>query len=242
MNVNLDTSHTPIGDPLWIDESILVVSKPAGLLTIRDGFRPEIPFLAQMISQQFGPIWVVHRLDRDTSGLVLFARSADVHRHLNRQFQNREVKKVYRAIVHHHPQWEEFRADFPLRVNSDRKHRTIIDPINGKPAVTSLQVIRRFEQNWSLLTAQPHSGYTHQIRAHVAWLGHPIANDPLYRLPKNSPYAPASSPDFDAPLFGIDRLALHASSIEFHHPILSRTIEVTAPDPPDFARALAVLH
>jgi RluA family pseudouridine synthase len=220
---------------------LLAVSKPAGLLTIPDGYNPQLPHLAGLLQAKFGHLWVVHRLDKDTSGVVILARSAEAHRRLNEQFSRRSVQKTYLAIAAGHPAWEVILADFPLRVNGDRAHRTVIDSRRGKPAATDLQVQARYPSGWSLVQAQPHSGYTHQIRAHLAWLGHPIANDPLYAVPRQSP---AYDPNRLArlPLAGLDRLALHAYRVELTHPFSGEPLVFTASQPDDFSTALYQLE
>jgi tRNA pseudouridine32 synthase / 23S rRNA pseudouridine746 synthase len=154
---------------LYTDETLLVVNKPAGLLSIADGYRPDLPHLARLLQAEFGRVWVVHRLDKDTSGVMLFARDAQTHRELNTQFEQRVVQKEYHAILAGMPEWEQIEIDLPLRVNGDRKHRTVIDHQNGKPARTSARVLERLGL-FSLIAAAPHTGYTHQVRAHFAAL------------------------------------------------------------------------
>lgn len=208
---------------IYQDDAILAVHKPAGLLTIQDGYDATLPCLKNILQAEFGDIWTVHRLDKETSGVVLFARSSDAHKNLNIQFDARQVHKTYHALITGHPTWNEVIIDSRLKVNGDRKHRTIVDPENGKPAVTRVTVNVQFLQN-TLVIARPDTGYTHQIRSHLASIGHPIIGDKLYHsLLDNSPAA-------DAP-----RLMLHAFEIEFRHPKTHMLLKFNTPYPGDFA-------
>ena len=212
---------------LFSDEHLLAVNKPAGLPTLPDGYDKSAPCLVNLLTQQVDRVWVVHRLDKDTSGVIVVARSARVHRTLNIAFDSRQVSKVYHAIVIGAPQWDESTIDLPLRPDGDRRHRTVIDRQRGKPAVTRLRVIERFAQ-LTLIEARPETGRTHQIRAHLAALDLPLAGDALY-----------GSKDAPAP---IARTALHAHLIELEHPVTHQPLHVEAPYPPDFAQALLQLR
>src|SRR5512138_2201442 len=99
------------------DEAILVANKPAGLSTLPDGYDSSLPHVKSLLEQQFGRLWIVHRLDKDTSGVLLLARTAQAHRLLNQQFEQHQVLKVYHALVAGSPGWEEKTVDLPLRAN-----------------------------------------------------------------------------------------------------------------------------
>jgi tRNA pseudouridine32 synthase / 23S rRNA pseudouridine746 synthase len=212
---------------LYQDEALLAINKSAGLLTLPDGYNRAAPCLIDLLKQQPGRVWVVHRLDRDTSGVIVFARTADVHRALNIAFDSREVHKVYHAIVIGVPEWDERLIDLPLRPDGDRRHRTVIEAKHGKPAVTRARVLERFARH-TLIEARPETGRTHQIRAHLAALDLPLAGDVLYG-------------DQDAAAL-IQRTALHAHSIEFTHPVTRKSVRLSAPYPEDFTLALAQLR
>ncbi len=215
------------------DEAVLAVNKPAGMLTIRDGYDPALLHLSGWLQERFGRVWTVHRLDKDTSGVILFARSADDHRFLNGQFEDKQVRKVYHALAWGLPEWKETLADFPLRVNGDRRHRTVIDRQRGKPASTALRVQEAYQDFAAcLIEARPGTGYTHQIRAHLTHLGFPLLCDALYGRHDSHPGQPLL----------IQRTALHAAQITFHHPLTREDFTVSAPYPDDFQLALEQLR
>jgi RluA family pseudouridine synthase len=213
---------------LYSDPNLLAVNKPSGLLTIPDGYHPELPCAVRLLQASQGRLWVVHRLDKDTSGVLLFARNAPTHKILNEQFQNRQVHKIYRAIIAGSPDWDQEEIDLPLKVNGDRQHRTRVGLADGKPAQTGIRLITRFS-GYSFVEAHPHTGYTHQIRAHLSAIGFPIVSDPLYDrrwLDHNHIIA---------------RLGLHAFQITFLKPNSTTPVSLIAPYPHDFQDALAKL-
>jgi RluA family pseudouridine synthase len=229
---------------LWLDDDLLVVNKPAGLLTIPHGYDPTQPYLVDLFRKDYGSLWVVHRLDRETSGVMVLARNAIAHRKLNTQFEQRRTQKIYHALVIGMPDWTKLHIDLPLRIDGDRKHRTIIDPRGGKIASTDVQLLERLG-NYSLIEAQPHSGRRHQIRAHLAAKGHPIVVDELYgdgqavKLSAVKPDYRSGSQD-EKPL--LERLGLHACELAITHPRNDRSLQIKAPYPTDFKRALNQLR
>jgi RluA family pseudouridine synthase len=219
-------SNEPVIETIYQDESLLAVNKPAGLPTLPDGYNRAAPCLIDLLKQQFDRVWVVHRLDRDTSGVIVFARTAEVHRALNLAFDSHAVHKVYHAIVCGVPGWDECVIDLPLRPDGDRRHRTVIDRTQGKLAITHARVLERFAQH-TLIEARPETGRTHQIRVHLAALDLPLVGDVLYR-------------STDTAL--LPRTALHAGSIAFTHPITRESLQLSAPYPDDFRQALTQLR
>ena len=224
---------------LYTDDALVVVNKPPGLRVIPDGYNPDLPHLSGLLQSALGRVWVVHRLDKETSGVILFARDAEAHRELNRQFEKREVHKAYHAICVGMPEWQATVIALPLRMDGDRRHRTLIDHQAGKPAETSVEVIQPLGV-FTLLKALPHSGYTHQIRAHLAAVDLPILADPLYRSlqPETQTGQQASRIAGNLP---IQRSALHANTITFTHPASREEVHFDAPYPADFAESIRVL-
>jgi RluA family pseudouridine synthase len=220
-------------DVLYQDSSLLAVNKPAGLLTIRDGYNPDLPYAVRLLEPVFGRLWVVHRLDRDTSGTLIFARNPSVHRELNMQFENRLTKKEYHAWIDGVPDWEEAVLESPLLVNGDRHHRTILSVEKGKPARTEIEMIEK-HAGWSLVLARPKTGYTHQIRAHLKAAGFPILFDPLYG-PKPDRWPEKYSK------IKTKRLALHAFILSIIHPVTHKPLAIQAPYPPDILQMMAQL-
>ena len=212
------------------DEHIVVVNKPANISVLPEGWDPDAPYLRQMLEDEFGHpsagsgqrIWVVHRLDKVTSGVMVFAQTAEAHRKLNRQFEQHTVKKVYQAIVEGVPPWDERTARHMLQTNVGRKHRTVVVHKRGKNSETSFKVLKR-GQVGALVEAYPKTGRTHQVRVHLSALGFPLLGDILYG---------ASETDL------IGRPALHANSLTFEHPFTGQTMNFSSGVPEDFQRAL----
>lgn len=207
---------------IYQDQFLLVVNKPAGLSVLPDGWEKDSDYLVKLLEEQYGKIWIVHRLDKITSGVMVFAREAETHRLLNMQFENHDAQKTYHAIIEGNPKWEEKIARHPLRANVGHKHRTVVDDKNGKPSETRFRVIKRYPES-ALVEAKPMTGRTHQIRVHAYALGHPLVEDVLYGA---------------RDLYGIGRPMLHAQTLSFIHPGTNERVKFSAPHPPEFDRAL----
>lgn len=206
---------------LYQDSALLVVSKPAGLLSIADGYDPNLPHLRSLLSPEYGPLWIAHRLDKDTSGALVLARDADTHRVLNRLFREHQITKTYHGLVAHVPDWQTQTVDTPLQVDADRKHRTHANPTQGKRAWSSFKVLKRF-QFGALLEIEIRSGITHQIRAHLRSLNLALLGDTLYQA------------GLPAPSINANRVMLHARVLAFPHPRTGESLTFTAPYPEDF--------
>jgi tRNA pseudouridine32 synthase/23S rRNA pseudouridine746 synthase len=215
---------------LYLDDILLVINKPAGLPSLQDGYDPAAPHVRSLLKPHFGRVWIVHRLDRGTSGVLLLARTAEAHRALNTQFDQRQVSKIYHALVIGSPDWETKTVDLPLRIDVGHKHRTVVDPEGGKPAITCLRVLERFAA-FTLVEAAPETGRTHQIRAHLAAVGHPLVSDEQYggNLAGDNPPV-------------IPRLGLHARQLTIEHPVQHTILCFEAPYPEDFTKALELLR
>jgi tRNA pseudouridine32 synthase / 23S rRNA pseudouridine746 synthase len=220
------------------DPAVLAVDKPAGRLVIPGRGTDEVS-LREELEAVHGPLWVVHRLDRGTSGVLLFARTAPAHRALNLAFDRGEPRKRYLALVRGAPPPERRidRAIAPARRGKMRPARP--RDARGKRAVTLVHLLERFAAPWSsgplaLVEAFPETGRTHQIRVHLAAEGFPLAVDPDYGEP-----APLRGPGGTVLLA---RTPLHAARLEVSHPLDDRPFVLEAPLPRDLAATLAALR
>lgn len=188
---------------VYEDENVLVVNKPEGLLSEFKGeYCPEVTLA------HYGLI--VHRLDRDTSGVIILAKNENAQSMLRRQFQDRKTHKTYYAVVSGRPKLDEARIDLPLIRNKKRPTTFLVDA-NGKPAETFYKVLKT-DGKHSLVELRPTTGRTHQLRVHMKYLGNPIVGDPVYGEEK------------------ADRLYLHAGALEITLPGGAReTFEVKTP-------------
>lgn len=169
---------------------------------------------------------IVHRLDKDTSGLMVVAKNDVAHLGLTRQFQERLVSKHYQAVVHGRPQPLRGRIDQPLGRHPVDRVRMAVNA-RGKTAITDYEVAESFD-NYSLVELQIHTGRTHQIRVHLTWLGFPIVGDPLYGR-RTNPY-------------GFQGQALHCCRLGFRHPVDHQSLEFSAEAPPDMQELLQRLR
>ncbi len=229
---------------LHADDDIIVVSKPAGLLSIADRFDPLLPNLRQVLEDEFGEVLTVHRLDRDTSGVMLFARTADAHRELNRQFAERAVYKLYHALVGGVMREDEMKVDIPIAPNPVRKG-LMMPSVRGKEALTLLKVLQRFRMA-TLVECDLRTGRQHQIRVHLAAIGHALLVDPDYGESEGfmlssikRRYNLAKHTE-ERPIIG--RVTLHSRTVRFNHPATQEKMEFTAEYPKDFSAALQVLN
>ena len=192
-------------DVIFEDQNVLVINKPAGLLSMTKG-----EFSTEPTLEDYGLL--VHRLDRDTSGVVILAKNPETQSYLRRQFQERKTHKTYYAIVVGKPKLDQAMIDLPIARNLKRPTTFQVDP-TGKPAQTQYKVIKSNDQ-YSLLELKPITGRTHQLRVHLKYLGTPILGDKVYGQPA-------------------DRLYLHATNLEITIPDGNRQT-FTAPLPEEF--------
>ncbi|MCV6595160.1 MAG: pseudouridine synthase [Silicimonas sp.] len=215
----MSDAYTPPDTPLEIlhaDHEVLVVVKPHGLLSV-PGKGPHLAdCLITRIQAAYPEALLVHRLDRDTSGVMVFALTPHAQRHLGLQFEKRQVKKTYVARVWGEVAEKTGLIDLPLIVDWPNRPRQMVDHENGKPAQTEWRVQRRAEGE-TRLRLFPKTGRSHQLRVHCLAIGHPILGDPFY----------AEGPAHDFP-----RLMLHSESLRFRHPDGGRGMNFTAK--PDF--------
>jgi len=219
---------------LYSDESVVVANKPAGLLvhpTLEREKDTLVRRTADELQRRTGrraPLWVVHRIDRDTSGIVVLARSPRAASFLQSQFRAHAVERRYRLIAVGDIK-REVVVDRPIgRPEPGARREVITVARGGRSARTVVRPIERFGAE-TLVEAALHTGRTHQIRVHMAWLGHPVLGDALYGDPSKDPV--------EAP-----RLALHASLIEFRRPRAEEPVRVEAPFPDDLGELLRALQ
>ena len=221
-------------DILYADTNVLVVNKPSGLATVPGSWDEESTSLVKALEGEYGRLWVVHRLDKVTSGLVILALNPQAHRQLSMQFEHHETHKLYHAVVAGVPAWEEHTARHPLRINVGHSHRTTVDNDKGKPSETAFQVIERFN-GYALISATPATGRTHQVRVHFAALGCPILGDATYgRSPRDLAVREIAHT--------LGRQALHARALGFFHPKTGAWLEFQSEPPADFSAALDSLR
>ena len=224
---------------VYQDEHIVVLNKSSGLLVAADRWDPDAPRLDLLATKALCSgderLYAVHRIDKDTSGLVIYAKTDSAHRTLSMAFENREVHKTYHCLVYGRPEWDETTVDVPLRADGDARHRTIRDRHHGKDSTTRFTFLGPCGP-YGWIEAMPITGRTHQIRVHLQLSGLTIACDPLYgngeplllSKIKRSWHGDALT---ERPL--LERLALHAWKMSLAHPATGETIEFTAPYPKD---------
>jgi tRNA pseudouridine32 synthase/23S rRNA pseudouridine746 synthase len=214
----MDDSYTPPTDPLTIlheDAEVLLVDKPAGLLSV-PGKGPHLAdCLLSRVQQVFPDALLVHRLDRDTSGVMIFALTHHAQRHLGLQFEKRMTKKTYVARVWGVPKDKSGEVDLPLIVDWPNRPRQMVCHDTGKPAQTEWRVLKD-EGKTARIRLMPRTGRSHQLRVHMLSLGHPILGDPFY--------ATGAARDYE-------RMMLHSQELRFKHPQGGRSMKVRAEAP-----------
>lgn len=227
---------------LYEDDSLLVIAKPSGLLVLPDRYDKERPNVYHCCLQEFGELFIVHRIDKETSGILLIAKTAKAHAALNTSFQNREVQKTYLALSKGTAAESEGVVNSPLREHSGHRGM-VVDEKHGKPSITRYRVLERF-RGFAWVEARPVTGRTHQVRVHLREIGLPIVGDPLYGdgapLLLSGIKKDYRGREEEKPLIG--RTALHASALVFEHPVSGRQIDCKAPLPKDMNAALQRLR
>ena len=206
-------------DVIYTDEHVIVLDKPPGLLSV-PGIGPDKQdCLARRVEARFAGARIVHRLDRETSGVIVMAMDAESHRDLSRQFEQRLVDKCYIAVTAGVVDADDGEIDLPLRkdLNPPRPGpRHIVDHVHGRPAQTRYRVLRR-DADRTRLELRPQTGRSHQLRVHLDAIGHPILGDDLYAPPEVVAMA--------------DRLLLHAQAMSITHPATGQRLNFESPCP-----------
>lgn len=199
---------------LYEDKDIIVVNKPSGLLSV-PGKQPEHKNCVLSCLHTTHPdALIVHRLDMDTSGILLLARNKESHRLLSIQFQDRQTRKVYYALASGRLNIEDGSINLPMRCDWENRPRQIIDFNQGRSAQTGWKLIQQFNDYFSIALF-PITGRSHQLRLHMKSLGHPILGDNLYADQKTINKA--------------ERLMLHAGELSFYHPTQQKPVTINCP-------------
>ncbi|MBC8522734.1 RluA family pseudouridine synthase [PVC group bacterium] len=213
----MENDHFPHGIPvIYRDKALVVVDKPTSLLSVPGIGLDKIDCVAVRVASAVEGARIVHRLDRDTSGVMIMANDKDSHRELSRQFQDREVKKTYEAIVAGVVEKDSGQIDLPIRKDMDKPPRQCVDHYRGRPSLTSWKVIDRLTDR-TRLALYPKTGRSHQLRLHLREIGHPILGDDLYATPEQQNMS--------------DRLLLHSVSLSIVHPTTMKPMTFESPLP-----------
>ena len=247
---------------IYEDDSIIAVNKASGIAVVGERWDEEAPRLDLLLRQELHsrkkesaapehfaesrqPPFVVHRIDKESSGLVVFAKDCETHKKLSAAFESRQVEKIYLAVIHGRPSWPGGKTScaLPLVPDGNKKHLTIIDSYQGKPSHTDFTLLLS-AGNYSVVEARPKTGRTHQIRVHLSGLGHPIVCDPLYgrhvrsngkaKNGEKGIYLSSFKHDWrgdaleERPL--LDRLGLHALRLSFTAKLPTPAVNLPATD------------
>ena len=219
---------------VYEDSDIIVVNKPKGMVVHPANGNPDgtlVNAIMNICKDSLSGIGgekrpgIVHRLDKNTSGLLIVAKNDNAHIKMSEQIKNREVKKIYIALVRGSIEENEATINMPIaRSKKDRKKMAV--DRDGKEAITHFEVIKRYGQ-YTLLRIKIDTGRTHQIRVHMSQIGHPVVGDDVYSNGKNE--------------FGVEGQMLHAKSLDFKHPVSGKQIHLEAEIPEYFKKVLDVL-
>ena len=229
---------------IFEDDDIVVLSKPAGVYSIPYRWKKDEANLYTILKEKYGNIFTVHRLDRDTSGVIVFAKNAAAHKHLNQQFQEHKVKKLYHVVVSGVVPNDEIKIDIPLMDHPGKLGQTI-PSLRGKESLTIMRVLEKYSGT-SLVECDLITGRHHQIRVHCSAIGHPLLVDELYgtstefkissikrryKLKKDTEEKPI-----------ISRISMHSYLIGFLHPATNLSVQYISEYPKDFRALLQVLR
>ncbi len=225
---------------IYQDDDLIIVNKPAGLLTIPDRYNPEIPSVLKQLRGLFEQVFIVHRLDRETSGVMCFAKNAAAHRNLSIQFEHQRPTKIYWALVEGILQEKQGIIDAAIAENTVQPGLMLVHQ-RGKNAISHYEVKEEF-RHYSILHVSPKTGRTHQIRVHLAHIGFPMAVDVFYGQKTQIFLSEIKQRKFkigkyedEQPI--LSRVPLHALSLKLLHPTTNQELVFSAELPKDL-RAL----
>lgn len=202
-------------DIIFENDDLVVVNKPSGMLSIPDRFNHELPNAYHLLKEDYNNIFVVHRIDKETSGVLCFAKNAETHKKLNTDFEEGNIEKEYLALCYSKPEIETGMIDVPIAHSGKLDGKMVVHP-RGKESITKYKVLESW-QKFSLLMVKPLTGRTHQIRVHLAYIHCPIVGERVYHefvpltISMLKPYAKIDPEMEERPL--MNRVALHASKL-----------------------------
>lgn len=224
-------------DIIYEDDDLIAINKVAGVLTLPDRYNPALPNIKTELAKLYETIIPIHRLDKGTSGILIFGRNKHAHKTMSQAFEHRKVTKIYQTFVYGRPSQDHFIIEAPIK---ERHDHTMMIHSQGKKSTSECWVVEAY-RNYALLDVQIHTGRTHQIRVHLQHYGYPLAVDSVYGYQDaffvstlKKKYNRGKNED-ERPL--MSRPCLHASRLIFDHPNTNNSIEIKAPLPKDM-RAL----
>jgi 23S rRNA pseudouridine1911/1915/1917 synthase len=235
-------------DIIYEDEDVIVLNKQADLIVhparsnTHGTLVNALAFYSDKLSSGLGEFrpGIVHRLDRDTTGVMVVTKNDSAQWKIAKQFEHRQIEKTYLAVVHGTPDLTADRISAPLGMHPRIREKYAIRPEIGKEAITFYEVVESF-RGFSLVRLNPKTGRTHQIRVHLSYIKHPIVGDDMYGGKVVYPWQLADTePAAQDPV--IDRCALHASTLEFKHPTRGKMVKFEAPLPEDMQNLLKMLR
>ncbi|MBK9108065.1 MAG: RluA family pseudouridine synthase [Saprospiraceae bacterium] len=223
---------------IFENDYLLAINKPSGLLSIPDRYDKTLPCAYHFLKEKHEQIFILHRLDKDTSGILLFAKDPETHQTVNGMFEHQEIEKTYQCITEAYPVDNEGMIDMPIAHDPSHPGRMTVHP-KGKTCITKFLVLQRFK-HFGHIQVSPKTGRTHQIRVHFAFIGSPLVCDPLYGIRKTLGIQDikrkAKRIDIEEASYLLQRTALHASQLSFV--LNGENYLLQAPMPKDMNAAL----